>query len=221
MQHWYKKGYLKPSLKVKSVPRGQDDSPRHSHTWIEISALPYPKFTTEVPLVAKSSKAHFFYKDEHGEVRGPYKFSHISHWARRGYLDDKLLIKASETGPYVRFSVLKIHFMKRDPAGAKAAYDNAIEREQKLQQMKAKDAEESRQYQLENQKHEERLRLKEEQLRKQRELKRKERERLKRECAEQERLQREAEKRQASERAEAERLAKEKAERERVGRRGR
>ena len=74
MQYWLKKGYLKPVLKVKSVPRGGDDSPRHTHKWMRIQNLPQPAFSTEVPIVVQSptSKPSFFYKDEHGEIRGPY-----------------------------------------------------------------------------------------------------------------------------------------------------
>ena len=90
MTKWFKKGYLIATLRVRCGVNGK---------WYLLNHLGDRPFE-EDPLhderkrkVRRIQKSlHYFYKDDEGEVQGPFPEAKMRSWYRRGLLKDSLLV---------------------------------------------------------------------------------------------------------------------------------
>eukprot|EP00939_MAST-03C_sp_MAST-3C-sp1_P000638 g638.t1 len=218
MQHWIEKGYLRPDLIVKC---GEDGH------WTPLKTLGKKPFHQHPDR--KKKTFGFFYIDEKKRERGPFKFSHMAHWAKNGYLPAKLMLRVNN-GPFVRFDSLRAAFASGDADQAKILYARAAaaigDRSGQQRSVRAGERRMSdRDLKVANEKLAEEKRRLEEAERKrvidaERAAREKmaEAERVAKEIAETQRIAKEKaeSERIAREKAEAERIAKEKAEAERI-----
>ena len=110
MTKWYKKGYLIATLRVRCGVDGK---------WYLLNHLGDRPFDRDPLQEVNAKKArrlkrqlHYFYKDDNGEVQGPFPESKMKSWYRRGLLKDSLLVAL----PGEKFKPLTE--MGSDPFGA-------------------------------------------------------------------------------------------------------